>query len=198
MRRAGSTRDQTWRAIRAAGIRLIADHGYEAASLRLLAREVGVQAGSLYNHFGSKQEFLARLLTEIMQDLLAELDAALAADADPVAQLRAFVALHIRFHTARKDEVFIGNMELRSLTRQGFKTVTGLRGRYEDGLQAIIERGMKAEKFGVPDARVAAFALIAMLTGVCTWYDPRGRLSQGRLIDLDTDFAFRLVGYGGR
>src|SRR5690606_5491309 len=106
--------------------------------------------------------------------------------------------LHIRFHTARKDEVFIGNMELRSLTRQGFKTVTGLRGRYEDGLQAIIERGMKAEKFGVPDARVAAFALIAMLTGVCTWYDPRGRLSQGRLIDLYTDFAFRLVGYGGR
>ena len=198
MRRAGSTRDETWRAIRAAGIRLIADRGYEAASLRLLAREVGVQAGSLYNHFGSKQDFLARLLREIMEDLLAELDAAIAANPDPLAQLRAFVALHIRFHTARKDEVFIGNMELRSLTRANYKAVVALRGAYEDRLQGIIERGLKAEKFGVLDSRLAAFALIAMLTGVCNWYDPRGRLSQGQLIDLYSLYAQQFLGYFGR
>jgi len=34
--------------------------------------------------------------------------------------------------------------------------------------------------------RVTAYALLAMLTGICTWYDPKGRVSRRKLIDLHT------------
>ena len=48
-------------AIRDAGLRLIYRHGYEVMSLRQLAREVGIQAGSLYNHISTKQQLLFEL-----------------------------------------------------------------------------------------------------------------------------------------
>ena len=58
----GSYGPKTLEAIRKAGLRLIFEHGYEAMSLRQLAAEVGIQAGSLYNHIATKQELLFVLI----------------------------------------------------------------------------------------------------------------------------------------
>ncbi len=57
-RTVGSYGPKTMEAIRKAGLRLIFEHGYAAMSLRQLASEVGIQAGSLYNHIATKQELL--------------------------------------------------------------------------------------------------------------------------------------------
>jgi len=65
MRQRGSHRAGTFSAIKAAGIRLIYEHGYEAMTLRMLARSVGLESGSLYYHIKDKQDFLFRLLKEI-------------------------------------------------------------------------------------------------------------------------------------
>ncbi|HBD34856.1 MAG TPA: TetR/AcrR family transcriptional regulator, partial [Cupriavidus sp.] len=54
---------------------------------------------------------------------------------DPMERLRRFVKFHIEWHTARKEEVFIGNMELRSLSAMQYERVASLRKRYEHHLQ---------------------------------------------------------------
>ena len=41
-----------------AATRLIAQHGFEGMNLRMLADEIGVKAGSFYNHIASKEELL--------------------------------------------------------------------------------------------------------------------------------------------
>lgn len=176
-------------AIRKAAVRLIFDHGFEAMNLRQLAAEVGLQPGSLYNHIKTKQDLLYGLLETVMQDLLAEVDKALGNLTDPVERMRAFVAFHIDFHTARKRDVFIGNMELRSLTPAHRRKISALRSAYEDRLTQIIASGARSRQFAAADARVATFAIIAMLTGVCTWYDPKGRLSRDRLVAIYTDLV---------
>ena len=63
-RKGSSTGEQTEKAIRAAAVRVIAKHGFQAASLRDIAKEVGIQAPSLYNYIKSKEKLLFELLHE--------------------------------------------------------------------------------------------------------------------------------------
>lgn len=178
----GSHGPTTLEAIRKAGVRLIFEHGYEAMSLRQLAAEVGIQAGSLYNHISTKQDLLFELVQDHINDLLRELDLALAGKADPVERLRAFVAFHVTYHMTRKREVFIANSELRSLDAKNYDAVVALRGAYEQRLAQILSDGVADGVFEVVDIQVATFAIIALLTGLCTWYRPGGRLTRDAII----------------
>lgn len=178
----GSHGPKTLEAIRKAGVRLIFERGYEAMSLRELAAEVGIQAGSLYNHISTKQDLLFDLVQEHINDLLRELDLALEGKTDPVERLRTFVAFHVGYHMTRKREVFIANSELRSLEPKNYAAVVTLRGAYEQRLAQILNQGVADGVFEVVDVQVATFAIIALLTGLCSWYRPGGRLTRDAII----------------
>ncbi|MGJ4928507.1 TetR/AcrR family transcriptional regulator [Bradyrhizobium sp. HKCCYLS2038] len=178
----GSHGPTTMEAIRKAGLRLIFEHGYEAMSLRQLAAEVGIQPGSLYNHISTKQELLSELIQDHINDLLGELELALQDKQSPVERLRAFVAFHVTYHMTRKREVFIANSELRSLEPRNYEAVVALRGAYERRLADILTDGVAQGVFDVDDVQVATFAIIALLTGLCSWYRPGGRLTRDAII----------------
>lgn len=175
-RKQGSHSDITGPRVREAALRLIAQHGYAAVSMRQIAGEVGVQAGALYNYTPDKQSLLFDLLHDHMAALLAELEAAaIAGPAD--AQLEAFTRFHIRYHLPRRDLVFLSYMELRNLAPANFQQIEGQRRQYEDALEAILQAGVDAGQFAIRDTRVTTLALIALLTGITNWYRPDGRLS---------------------
>jgi AcrR family transcriptional regulator len=178
----GSYGPKTMEAIRKAGLRLIFEHGYEAMSLRQLAAEVGIQAGSLYNHISTKQELLFDLIQDHINELLRQLDRGLEGKQEPVEKLRAFVAFHVTYHMSRKREVFIANSELRSLEPRNYEAIVALRGAYERRLAEILEQGMEEGVFEVVDVQVATFAILALLTGLCSWYRPGGRLTREAII----------------
>ena len=183
-RTAGSSGIKTLAAIREAGLQLIYEHGYEAMTLRQLAREVGLQPGSLYNHIATKQELLFDLIHNHMITLMESVDKALEGLSDPVERLKAFTAFHLTYHIERKREVFIGSAELRSLEPENRDIIVGLRRDYEDRLCAILEAGRSSGAFATEDIRVAAYAILAMLTGICTWYDPAGQIDREALIRI--------------
>ncbi len=174
MRTVGSKGETTELLLREAGIRLIAQHGYESVSLRMLAKEVGIQAGSLYNYIANKQDFLFELLGSIIRDLVGEMTQELEGLTDPTERLRVFIKRHIDFHTRRKEEVFIGNMELRSLTAENFKVIRKMRDEYEAILGGIIEDGIKSGQFRCSNATITKLAIITMLTAIASWYKPEG------------------------
>jgi len=178
----GSHGPKTLEAIRKAGLRLIFEHGYEAMSLRQLAAEVGIQVGSLYNHIATKQELLFDLVQDHINELLRQLDLALAGKEEPHDRLRAFVAFHVTYHMTRKREVYIANSELRSLEPRNYEAVVALRSAYEQRLADILADGVAAGVFEVVDVQVATFAILALLTGLCNWYRPGGRLTREAII----------------
>ena len=194
MRKAGTSGAITRQAIREAAIELIATHGFESMSLRALAAKCGIKAGSLYNYFGSKQDLLRDLLQDVMEELLREFDEQVRPLEGVIDQIRAFVRLHILFHTRRRMEVIIGNTELRSLTEENYRLVTQLRGEYESRLRKIIARGIELSAFRVPDAKVTSFMIIAALTGVGYWYRPNGSLSQRKLIAIHEQLVLQALG----
>ncbi|MEP9354469.1 TetR/AcrR family transcriptional regulator [Xanthobacter sp. KR7-65] len=182
----GSNGARTAEAIRQAGVKLIYRHGYEAMSLRQLAGEVGLQSGSLYKYFDNKQSLLFDIVRDHMEDLLGKAEAALAGVNDPLDRVKAFSAFHLRYHMTRMAHVFIANMEIRSLDEAHRAVVVGLRRRYEGLLETILRQGAEEGMFQVREPKVATYAIISMLTGICMWYRPGGRLSQDELVEIYT------------
>lgn len=196
-RTTGSNGARTMASIRRAAIKRIYQHGFEAMKLRDLAADVGIQAGSLYNYIEQKEEFLYSLLREIMEEVNAGLDQALDAIEDPVEALRRFVEFHLEWHTARREEVFIGNMELRSLTPAHYRAIVAMRSKYEARLRQILERGNRRKIWRVRNSKLTTYAIIAILTGVCTWYRPKGRIGRDELIRTYREIVFHTVGLAG-
>ncbi|MCI2398590.1 TetR/AcrR family transcriptional regulator [Aliiroseovarius subalbicans] len=194
-RKTGSHSEITGPKVRDAALSLFARHGFAAVSMRQIAGEVGVQAGALYLYTKDKQSLLFDLMKTHMDELLAAWDA-VAPMGDHLAQLEAFTRFHIRFHLDRPDAVFIAYMELRNLTPDNFAVIEALRRRYEDKLEGILRDGAQAGAFTLPDTKLATLAVIAMLTGVNTWYREGGRLSADRVEEIYWNMVRGAVGAG--
>ena len=177
--------------MREAALKLFARGGYAAVSMRAIAAEVGVQVGALYNYTPDKQTLLFDLMEGHMTELLAEGVDDVSSSAN--ARLRAFVEFHIGFHHARPDAVFIAYMELRNLTPENFARIEALRRTYEDGLESILRDGVAAGVFNVADTKITTLAIIAMLTGVSTWFRTGGRLSLEEITAQYWDMVRRAV-----
>jgi AcrR family transcriptional regulator len=188
----GSHAEITGPKIRAEALRLFAERGYAAVSMREIARAVGVQVGALYNYIPDKQALLFSLLEGHMHDLAAALAARPRAE-DPMARLRDFVHFHIGWHLERPQAVFIAYMELRNLSPENFAVIERLRREYETGLEAILREGSARGAFAVPDSKLATLAIIAMLTGVTTWYRPGGRLPLDAVQDRYWELTRQMV-----
>lgn len=183
-RPAGVSGSNTKEAIRKAAIRRIYRYGYEAMSLRALAADVGLRVGSLHNYIPQKQEFLATLIYDIMTELLGDLEMHMAKVSDTQEAIREFVRFHIEWHTARKEEVFIGNMELRSLSEEQYARIVEKRKEYEKYLRTILARGKKEGLWKIENPAITAKGILALLTGVSNWYRADGQASQKRLTQL--------------
>lgn len=192
-RKTGSHSDITGPRVRAVARRLFARHGFAAVSMRQIARDVGVQAGALYLYTPDKEALLFDLLRDHMEELLAGW-AAQAPEGNPLARLENFVRFHIRFNIERPEAVFLSYMELRNLSPENFAAIEALRRRYEGALAAILTEGAAAGDFAVAEPKLSAFALIAMLTGVNTWFRETGRLDRAAVEEIYWDMARRAVG----
>ena len=64
-----------------------------------------------------------------------------------------------------------------------------MRAGYEAQLMALLREGIDAGALDIADIPVTAFAMLAMLTGICTWYRPNGRLGKTELVALHTELA---------
>ena len=192
-RKSGSHSEITGPLVRNAAQRLFARHGYAAVSMRQIAAEVGLQAGALYLYTPDKQTLLFDLMRDHMVELLAAWKHQPRGDT-AADHLKSFCTFHLRYHLDRPDAVFIAYMELRNLDADNFAEIEKLRRQYENELETILAEGQAKGEFRLPDDRLATMAIIAMLTGVNTWYREDGRLSRERVERIYWNMVRRAVG----
>lgn len=192
-RKHGSHAQITGPKVHDAALRLFARHGYAAVSMRQIAAEIGVQAGTLYNYTPDKQALLFELMRGHLETLLSAW-ADEVTPVDPVARLAHFTRFHIRFHMSRVDQVFVAYMELRNLNADHFSRIEELRRAYEDILEDILRAGLVDGAFAIEEPRITAMALIAMLTGLGDWYRSDGRLSAEEIEALYWQLVRNAVG----
>ena len=182
------------RALKLAAIELIFERGYMALNMRELASTCGMQPGSIYNHYESKQELLFKIMYVVMKDVRDQTKEILDPEDDCVSQARRFVDWHIQFHVARRKEAAIGNRELGNLEPQNFAILREMRDEYEKSVVNWIQRGVRAKVFRAPNVKMMAFWLIAALNGLWLWYRPDGPLSQKQLIAIHQDLVLQTLG----
>jgi len=64
---------------------------------------------------------------------------------------------------------------------RGHMEITRLRGVYEGELEAILTNGVEAGLFVLDDVKITVMAIIALLTGLTSWYREGGRVPRTQI-----------------
>jgi AcrR family transcriptional regulator len=156
---------------------LFREKGYPAANLRELARRAGIQGGSIYHHFASKQEILFQLMDQTMSDMIERLNERLLHAHTPLEKLRTTVHFHIEYHVTGPDRTYITDEELRNLEPDNYLKVVAKRDQYQKIIEEIMRAGKAGEGWQLNEPKLYTRALIKMCAGVSTWFKPEGELN---------------------
>jgi AcrR family transcriptional regulator len=143
-------------------MRVAADNGLEAVSLRHVAAEAGVSAGMVQHYFGNKDEMMAFALSvvhERSQARVAEAVARLGADPPPRALLRALVAALLPLDDEGRED---GRVALAFLAYTAVRPAAAAALR-EETAQLV---GFIAGLLPAPNAKDAAAGLLALMEGL--------------------------------
>lgn len=168
--------------IKAAG-RLFREKGYGGTSVRDLADAVGLQSGSLFFHFRSKEEILLSLLEEGLRRAVAILDRHLAAATSPREKLSAILHGHLEaILKEERDAFYVVLRDWRTLSSQSRRKVIALRDEYEERIaSALNELGQTGL---IPkNTRIFRLFLLGALNWTVQWYKPDGGLTIEQLAD---------------
>ncbi|MCP3921879.1 MAG: TetR/AcrR family transcriptional regulator [Desulfobacterales bacterium] len=149
---------------------LFREKGFMASTLRELAKRSGVQGGSIYHHFSSKQEILYQIMDYTMTSLIYKLDAEIKDIKDPLKKLRKAIKFHIEYHVTDTDETFVTDTEIRSLDNENLEKIQEKRSVYEGKFIKILNNGNSAKTMAISNTKIAAMAILQMCTGVSYWY----------------------------
>ncbi len=83
-----------------AAAELIADHGLDATKMEDIAAATGVPKATLYYYFDGKEDILAFLFNEILDEVARAVDAALRTDGTAADRLRVAIVAHLRIFEA--------------------------------------------------------------------------------------------------
>ncbi|WPC06243.1 TetR/AcrR family transcriptional regulator [Pseudomonas benzenivorans] len=151
--------------VRLIALELFVNQGFNGVSVRKLASAIGVQAGSLYNHFDSKQALLYELIEDFEEALLFVLRKQVCRDQDPRRAVRSFVDAYIRFLLANHLGAALTRFEFRSLSPSQQQHIAAVRRRYHDLLGELIREGMRRRLFALGSVVATVHTLISMLDG---------------------------------
>lgn len=83
--------------------KIFVECGYEGATIRRIADEVGVSSTALYMHFRDKSEILVEICGDAFSQLIASNAELAARDMDPVQRVREMLEAYVRFGFANPN-----------------------------------------------------------------------------------------------
>ncbi|HHU4139850.1 atu genes transcriptional repressor AtuR [Pseudomonas aeruginosa] len=162
---------------------LFRSKGYERTTVRDLASAVGIQSGSIFHHFKSKDEILRSVMEETILYNTALMRAALADAEDLRERVLGLIRCELQSIMGGTGEAMaVLVYEWRSLSAEGQAYILGLRDIYEQmWLDVLGEARLAGYCQGDP------FILRRFLTGALswttTWFRPEGPMSLDQLAE---------------
>jgi TetR/AcrR family transcriptional regulator, cholesterol catabolism regulator len=174
----------TRRDIKEAAKGLIAVQGYTATTVRQIARKVSMKGGSLYYHFGGKDEILFAILDEGNRLLLDATGRVLKLNLKGAPEiLRRLIREHIRILAEDPAQFMVVTRELNRLKGERRQRIMAQRDQYEEVIQNVLTQGIKEKSIRPCNVKLVSYGVISLLNGVAFWYRPGGRLSIERIAE---------------
>jgi len=185
------------RIVLSAAIEVMSDKGFHGTSIRDIAERADMSVGSMYHHFGSKQDLLQEILRRGMVALTANARAARdGAPPDPVARFEAMVRAHVILHTQIPRESLLTNRDFFSLSPERREQVIAMRDEYEALFTSTLEEALRDGSCRYPHPGEAVRAVIAMCSAVGTWYRAGGGLTPEEIADRYARLALNMIETG--
>ncbi len=174
---------------------LFYERGYENTSLDAIAERMSVTKPFIYAHFTSKAELLAEICSRGIASALAALEGVLTAVPGSPAERLAEVGR--RFVTAvlkSQRHIAIFAREEKNLAPEDFHRISEMRRSFDSKLVRLLDEGVAAGEFHVPDTRMAALAIGGMVSWAYVWYRADGRLTLEQTSHELTGLILAMVG----
>jgi AcrR family transcriptional regulator len=178
----------------AGAARLFAERGFAGTSLQDIADDLGMTRPALYYYVRSKDELLARLVTETTEAPAAEITRlAKQPAADAAVRLRGVaraVALRRATDPSGFQMLVRSEAELPPELARSHKLAqrTTLR-----ELTRLIEEGIESGQFRPVDPRTTALAVIGMCNWIAWWQSSLGGKTPAEVADQIADLALAMV-----
>ncbi len=148
---------------------VFAEKGYHGASTRDIAERMGIQQGSLYYYFKSKEDALADVCLFGIEDYVSHMEITAVSDQPFETKLLATITSHLTSYRERNEALKVHNAERLYLPKEKRTKLKALGSRYRQLLEDIFEQGIRGGALRpTVDAHFAAQSVI----GLCNaWGD---------------------------
>ena len=167
--------------------RLFRDVGYARATVRDIAKAVGIQSGSIFYYFDTKEDILVEVMESAMQAFVGAGQRALTEAATPRSKLRELFVGHLKALHGTTDETAVVLSEWRNLSAKSRRRIVKLRDQV-DGMWDEVLREAAAAGLVRGDPRLLRLAMLGSLNWSLQWYSPKGSLSIDDLADRVLEF----------
>ncbi|PYC26010.1 TetR family transcriptional regulator [Aquipseudomonas alcaligenes] len=162
---------------------LFRSKGYERTTVRDLASAVGIQSGSIFHHFKSKDEILKAVMEETILYNTALMRAALAEAQGPRERVLALIRCELQSIMGGTGEAMgVLVYEWRSLSEESQAYILSLRDSYELIWLEVLGEA-KAAGLCQSDPFVLRRFLTGALSWTTTWFRPGGKMSLDELAE---------------
>jgi AcrR family transcriptional regulator len=140
-----------------------------------------MQSGSWVYHFPTKQDILAAVMEEGLQQGLERIEAIAREQLPPREHFRALVRTHLdTLLGPGQDFIPVLLYDWRSLETQGRRRVIALQKRYEKVWEDVIDQLQRSGDWAMP-TRVDRLLMFGALNWIAQWYRPGGPLGVAQL-----------------
>lgn len=170
---------------------LFRSKGYERTTVRDLASAVGIQSGSIFHHFKSKDEILKAVMEETILYNTALMRSALAQSTSPRERLLALIRCELQSIVGGTGEAMgVLVYEWRSLSEESQAYILSLRDTYEQIWLDVLGEARDAGYFKA-DPFVLRRFLTGALSWTTTWFKPEGKMTLDQLAEEALSLVFK-------
>ncbi|MHB8618578.1 MAG: TetR/AcrR family transcriptional regulator [Chloroflexota bacterium] len=170
--------------------RLFRERGYHSTTMGDIGAAVGMNKGSLYYYFESKEDVLYRVIFRVAR-ILDRIEHIAALELPAAERLRLAARAHLKYTAEHWDSLLVLMQHTRDLAPDHQRAALQMRRRYDAALRRLIEDGIGAGEFRPLDAGLATLGALGMWNWTFQWYRPRGRLKPEAIADAFTDLLLR-------
>lgn len=156
--------------------RLFKERGYNAVSMRDIAKAMDMKAASLYNHISGKQEILSTLILEVAKEFTKAMNAITAETLAPLKQIEKVIEIHIDITVTYSENIAALNNDWMHLEGSALKNVIRMREAYEENFRSIIKKGISEGVFKQQHPEVILFSILSTLQTLYLWNEKRGKM----------------------
>ena len=149
--------------------------GYHGTSMEDISEQLLMTKGSLYYYFADKEEILFACHDFSLDRVLDRMQAVIEAEKDSNAADRLGALIQGLVDVMIDDlQGSALALDFTALKEELLEKIIAKRDKFERGMRAVINEGVKSREFRNVDPKLATFAILGAINWISKWYRPDG------------------------